>query len=78
MTFLADEGVDCQIVERLRLDGDHVAYLAGMSPGMLDEAVLTQSRISASVLIPADKGFGELVFRQRQLSAWAKARIAPA
>jgi len=26
---------------------------------MLDEAVLTQSRISASVLIPADKGFGD-------------------
>ena len=65
MTFLADEGVDRQIVERLRLDGHRVAYVAEMSPGIVDEAVLMESRISASVLITADKDFGELVFRQR-------------
>ena len=29
MTFLADEGVDRQIVERLRLDGHQVAYVPG-------------------------------------------------
>ena len=40
MTFLADEGVDFQIVERLRLDGDEVIYVAEMSPGMADEVVL--------------------------------------
>ena len=68
MTFLADEGVDRQIVERLRLDGHHVAYVAEMSPGITDEVVLMESRISASVLITADKDFGELVFRQRQAS----------
>ena len=50
MTFLADEGVDRQIVERLRLDGHQVAYVAEMSPGIMDEAVLMESRISASVL----------------------------
>jgi hypothetical protein len=32
VTLLADEGVDRQIVERLRLDGFEVAYVAGMSP----------------------------------------------
>ncbi|MGA2724032.1 MAG: DUF5615 family PIN-like protein [Bryobacteraceae bacterium] len=69
MTFLADEGVDRQIVERLRLDGHQVAYVAEMSPGIVDEAVLMESRISASVLITADKDFGELVFRQRHASA---------
>ena len=35
MTFLADEDVDRQIVERLRLDGHQVAYVAEMSPGII-------------------------------------------
>ena len=68
MTFLADENIDRQIVERLRLDGHRVAYVAEMSPGILDETVLMESRLSESVLITADKDFGELVFRQRQAS----------
>ena len=68
MTFLADECVDRQIVELLRLDGHEVAYVAEMSPGIMDDVVLMESRISASVLITADKDFGELVFRQRRAS----------
>jgi predicted nuclease of predicted toxin-antitoxin system len=68
VTFLADESVDRQIVERLRLDGYGVVYVAEMSPGVMDEAVLMESRVSASVLITADKDFGELVFRRRQAS----------
>jgi len=68
VTFLADEGVDRQIVERLRLDGHQVAYVAEKSPGITDEVVLMESRTSASVLITADKDFGELVFRRRQAS----------
>ena len=68
MTFLADEGVDRQIVERLRLDGHEVSYVAEMAPGIMDEVVLRESRDSSSVLITADKDFGELVFRQRQAS----------
>jgi len=68
VTFLADEGVDRQIVERLRLDGHEVSYVAEMSPGVMDEVVLRESRNSASVLITADKDFGELIFRQRQAS----------
>lgn len=68
MIFLADEGVDRQIVERLRHDGHEVAYVAEMSPGIMDEVVLRQNTSSASILITADKDFGELVFRQRQAS----------
>jgi predicted nuclease of predicted toxin-antitoxin system len=64
--LLADEGVDRQIVERLRKDGHDVAYVAEMAPGIVDEAVLSQGRNPASVLITADKDFGELVFRRRQ------------
>jgi len=61
VTFLADENIDRQIVERLRLDGHEVAYVAEMSLGILDEVVLMESRISAIVLITADKDFGDLV-----------------
>jgi hypothetical protein len=68
VTFLADEGVERHIVERLRLDGHQVACVAEMSPGIVDEVVLMESRISASVLITANKDFGELVFRIRQAS----------
>ena len=68
MTFLADEGVDRQIVERLRLDGHEVSYLAEMAPGIMDEVVLSESQNPKSVLITADKDFGELVFRQRKAS----------
>jgi predicted nuclease of predicted toxin-antitoxin system len=47
---------------------NRVAYVAEMSPGIMDETVLMESRISESVLVTADKDFGELVFRQRQAS----------
>jgi len=39
-------------------------YVAEMSPGIMDEVVLTESSNSASVLITADNDFGERVFRQ--------------
>jgi hypothetical protein len=45
MTFLADEGVDRQIVERLRLDGHQVAYVAEMSPGIMDKAEVVAGAI---------------------------------
>ncbi len=43
-------------------------YVAEISPGIVDDIVLMESRTSASVLITADKDFGELVFRQKQAS----------
>ncbi len=69
MIFIADEGVDRQIVERIRQDGHQVVYVAEMSPGIVDDLVLRQSRDTASILITPDKDFGELVFRQGQASA---------
>ncbi len=55
MTFLADEGVDRQIVERLRVDGHQVAYVAEMFPGIMDEVVVMESRISANWSSEGDK-----------------------
>lgn len=65
MNFLADEGVDRQIVERLRKDGHRVLYVAEMDPGMPDRSVLDVANQARAVLLTADKDFGEIVFRQR-------------
>ena len=43
MRFFADEGVDRQIVERLREDRHDVSYVAELSPGIVDQAVLSQA-----------------------------------
>ena len=40
MNFVADEGLDRPIVERLRRDGHLVSYIAEMEAGTSDEAVL--------------------------------------
>ncbi len=65
MNFLADEGVDRHIVERLRQDGHQVWYVAEMEPGISDDVVLALANREAALLLTADKDFGEMAFRQR-------------
>ena len=67
MSFLADESIDRQIVDRLRQDGHLVRYVAEMEPGISDDTVLDLANQEATLLLTADKDFGELVFRQRRL-----------
>ncbi len=67
MNLLVDENVDGPIVERLRQEGHSVWYVAEMEPGVLDDVVLDLANREESVLLTADKDFGELVFRQRRL-----------
>jgi predicted nuclease of predicted toxin-antitoxin system len=69
MNLLADESVDYRIVERLRSDGYMVLYIAEMEPGITDHAVLERANEEEALLITADKDFGELVFREGQLSS---------
>lgn len=64
MKILADESVDNGIVVRLRKDGHHVDYVAEMSPGIVDDEVLTLANEDNILLLTADKDFGELIFRQ--------------
>ena len=64
MKILADESVDEDIVLRLRRDGHDVGYVAEMSPGIMDEEVLTLAADESILLLTADKDFGELIFRQ--------------
>lgn len=68
MKLVADEGVDAAIVARLRADGHDVVYVAELSPGISDEAVLELANGDERVLVTADKDFGELVFRLNQVA----------
>ena len=69
MNLLADEGIDKQIVARLRADGYCVSYVAEMAPGISDDIVLELANKEGSVLVTADKDFGDLVFRLKRISA---------
>jgi len=64
MRILADESVENGIVLRLRQDGHEVSYVAELSPGILDEEVIVLADEDNTLLLTADKDFGELVFRQ--------------
>ena len=51
MNLLADEGVERQIVERLRQAGHDVCYIAEMEPGIADDVILAQANASQALLI---------------------------
>jgi predicted nuclease of predicted toxin-antitoxin system len=69
MNLLADEGVEQQIVARLRQDGHTVLYIAEMEPGIPDNVVLERANEILALLVATDKDFGELVFREKRLSS---------
>lgn len=69
MNFLADEGIDKQIVDVLRKEGYVVDYVAEIEPSISDDIVLAMANEKGAILLTADKDFGELVFRKRQISA---------
>jgi predicted nuclease of predicted toxin-antitoxin system len=64
VNFLADEGVDRQIVEHLRQNDHQVLYVAEFAPGTSDDVILSQANDIQAPLLTADKDFGELVHRQ--------------
>ncbi|MBW2119767.1 MAG: DUF5615 family PIN-like protein [Deltaproteobacteria bacterium] len=68
MKFVADENIDRQIIERLRLDGHIVMSVAEMDPGISDDVVLDLANRESTLLLTADKDFGELLFRQHRLT----------
>jgi hypothetical protein len=68
MNLVADEGIDREIVDRLRQGGHRVSYVAEMEPGLSDDEVLTLASREASLLLTSDRDFGELVFRQHRLT----------
>ena len=69
MNFLVDEGVDRQIVDKLRQDGHSALYIAEMAPGIGDDEVLEMANEQGALLLTSDKDFGELVYRQGRLTS---------
>jgi predicted nuclease of predicted toxin-antitoxin system len=55
MNIVADEGVDRQIVERLRQSEHAVVYVAELAPSIPDEAVLQLATNQGALLLTADK-----------------------
>ncbi|MGI8549585.1 MAG: DUF5615 family PIN-like protein [Dehalococcoidia bacterium] len=55
MNLLADEGVERQIVDRLRLDGHIVLYVAEMEPSIGDDVVLQRANEHTALLVTEDK-----------------------
>jgi predicted nuclease of predicted toxin-antitoxin system len=64
MNLVADESVDRPVVERLRLDGHDVVWIAELSPSIMDDEVLREANDRNALLLTADMDFGELVHRQ--------------
>ncbi len=69
MKFIADEGVDRQIVDRLRKDGYDITYIAEFDVGAVDPAILELANNEKRILITRDKDFGELAYRNRLVHA---------
>ncbi|MCZ7380769.1 MAG: DUF5615 family PIN-like protein [Candidatus Methanoperedens sp.] len=68
MNFLADENIDRHIVERLRHEGFDVRYIAETDAWISDDEVLDLANSEESLLLTADKDFGELVFRLKKIT----------
>ena len=63
MKFVADEGVERQIVDGLRNDGHSVWYVAEETPSVSDDFVLSVAHEQNALLMTADTDFGELIYR---------------
>ena len=69
MNFVADEGVERQIIDALRGIGHSVRAVAELGPGMTDESVLALAAEQTAILLTLDTDFGELVYRQGRANA---------
>ena len=65
MKFVADESVDKPIVDALRFNSYEVYYILEENSGIPDNDVLEIAHSRNSILLTADKDFGDLVFRQK-------------
>jgi len=68
MNLLADEGIDKQIVDRLRQDGHVVVYIAEAAPSITDDVILAMANQQEALLVTRDKDFGELVYRLNRVT----------
>lgn len=68
MNLLADENVDADIVAWLREEGHDVVWAAEKARRMSDSALLKLARSENRIMLTFDLDFGELIYRQGELS----------
>lgn len=68
LMFIADEGVEKEIVLTLRRKYD-VLYVAESMQSSADDQILRKANEENRILITLDKDFGELVYRLNQVHA---------
>lgn len=51
MNLVADEGVDRQIVERLRQEGHDIVYIAELAPSISDDEVIREAKSAACAAV---------------------------
>jgi predicted nuclease of predicted toxin-antitoxin system len=68
MHILADENVARALVVSLRSVGHDVDWVREVASGIDDAGMLQMACSSGRLLLTFDKGFGERVFRSRQLA----------
>ncbi len=68
MKIVADESVDFPIIRKLRENHFEVIAIAELCSGVPDEQVLKIAHEMQSLLVTADKDFGELSFRLDKVS----------
>lgn len=66
--FLVDESVEYGIILFLRDSAFDVISISEENPSILDPEVLKQAYKQKRVLITNDKGFGRLIFKEKQKS----------
>ena len=68
MKLLADECIERSIIKHLKDSGFDIVSIAELKPGASDTSVIELANEKKSVLLTADKDFGELIFRQGKLT----------
>lgn len=68
MKFLLDENIGKGIARFLEKLGHPASRIRLISPGLEDYAVLELSVSKDFILITSDKDFGELIFKEKQLT----------
>jgi len=66
--LLADECIERSIVNHLKENGFDIFTVAELTPGASDDIVIKLANKKKSILVTADKDFGELFYRQRKLT----------
>lgn len=68
MRFVADENIDRLLVDDLRRKGHSVIHIVESHVGLSDRDVAKLAWDSDSIIVTHDKGFGDLLLKQRLLS----------